>query len=481
MGGATGLADPLPYFDSKGSSCILDLWGRGPKTKMASNTQQLESEKVSVVDYYFLDGFFQSDLSDKYSCPICLSPVQREAFLTECCGKHFCFRCISRMVGTKPCPMCKAHPLVIFPNKERQREIKELSVCCPVSCKHQDVEVESSDESVDQTKKDQDMQTALMCKWIGKLSQVDAHLVEVHKEDKRWKVCCDLESLSSQQRPDGAQRKVCVFHLNQRLQEMNIGSEQHHHHHHHQIMVVPSSPEFLTTSMNPNPPTVSHYQGTNPATSPVHSQQSHSSSTQSSPLGASSTQTSSFSGQNEYTSCQYSVEISEPEATLSDSSHTTGVDGHARQDSQEAASEQVIAAQHATNMPTLAPQNSASHGTHGNVTSQSASSQPYEPPPSPPEQAQHPYHHHRGHHHHHHRHHHHRPPFGPPPHAPHVAEYGPFFQPGPRFWRGPGPRGHFHHPRHHHGHPGHHHGHPGHHHGHPGHHHGQHHHGCHNE
>lgn len=86
----------------------------------------------STVDYYFLEGLFLKNPPEKYSCPICLSSVQREAFLTQCCGTHFCLQCISRMVNaSKPCPMCKASPLAVFPNKERQREINSLQVRCP--------------------------------------------------------------------------------------------------------------------------------------------------------------------------------------------------------------------------------------------------------------------------------------------------------------------------------------------------------------
>ncbi len=89
------------------------------------------------VDFHFLEGFFVGEVPEKYSCPICLSPVQRDAFLTQCCGNHFCVQCISRMVNSrKPCPMCKTSPLLIFPNKERQREVNSLRVRCPAQLKN---------------------------------------------------------------------------------------------------------------------------------------------------------------------------------------------------------------------------------------------------------------------------------------------------------------------------------------------------------
>lgn len=83
---------------------------------------------------YYQDDLYLERPDDKFSCPICLCPVQRQAHLTECCGRHFCLSCIGRLRNeNKPCPMCKATPLAIFPNKERQREINQLRVRCPLS------------------------------------------------------------------------------------------------------------------------------------------------------------------------------------------------------------------------------------------------------------------------------------------------------------------------------------------------------------
>ena len=87
-----------------------------------------------AVDYYYQDDLYVERPDDKLSCPICLCPVQREAHLTGCCGRHFCRSCIGRLSREcKPCPMCKESPLAIFPNKERQREIKQIRVRCPLS------------------------------------------------------------------------------------------------------------------------------------------------------------------------------------------------------------------------------------------------------------------------------------------------------------------------------------------------------------
>lgn len=169
------------------------------------------------VDYYFLEGLFQAIPPVKYSCPICLSPVQREAFLTQCCGNHFCFQCISRMVkAAKSCPMCKFSPLAIFPNKERQREIKSLQVCCPAGLKDRN-------ETEDKTLGDEQT-TVMQCDWLGELGHIDDHLKDAHKDDKRWKACVEETVPPSQHGP----RKVCLFHLNQSLRQMGV-STQHHH------------------------------------------------------------------------------------------------------------------------------------------------------------------------------------------------------------------------------------------------------------
>ena len=120
-----------------------------------------------------VEGLFLEDPPEKYSCPICLSPVQREAFLTQCCGKHFCFSCISRLAEdtAKPCPMCKSSPVLIFPNKERQREIGSLLVHCPVQLQAV-VPVGDFDFT--------NPGGNCKCDWIGRFSCLSYHLKDVH-------------------------------------------------------------------------------------------------------------------------------------------------------------------------------------------------------------------------------------------------------------------------------------------------------------
>eukprot|EP00731_Ephydatia_muelleri_P007224 Em0003g1472a len=84
-------------------------------------------------DYLYDEGIYIDRIPENFSCPICLCPVQRAAHLTVCCGKHFCFDCISKVISRRDlCPMCKGNNLRVFPNKERQREVNQLRVRCPV-------------------------------------------------------------------------------------------------------------------------------------------------------------------------------------------------------------------------------------------------------------------------------------------------------------------------------------------------------------
>lgn len=82
------------------------------------------------------DEILEEELPENFSCPICLS-VQREAYLTICCGHHFCRACIEAVARARaPCPLCKYRSVTAFPNKQQQREISELRVKCPFNgCK----------------------------------------------------------------------------------------------------------------------------------------------------------------------------------------------------------------------------------------------------------------------------------------------------------------------------------------------------------
>ena len=117
----------------------------------------MASNAVSGVDIAFED--FAENVPEMFSCGICYCPVQREAHLTRCCGHHFCFECIEKVrCDTKPCPMCQETPLVVFPNKERQRDIKKLNVHCMIGQKRRDKK----------------------CEWKGELGQLAQHAHDQH-------------------------------------------------------------------------------------------------------------------------------------------------------------------------------------------------------------------------------------------------------------------------------------------------------------
>ena len=62
---------------------------------------------------------------DRYFCVIC-QHLRRDPRLSVCCGHVFCKSCIDKVKG--PCPMCRDENFVTFPNKQLDREIKNLDV-----------------------------------------------------------------------------------------------------------------------------------------------------------------------------------------------------------------------------------------------------------------------------------------------------------------------------------------------------------------
>ena len=96
--------------------------------------------------YRFTEKFVTTPL-DRYFCVICHHP-SREPHLSVCCGHVFCRSCIDKVIA--PCPMCRDENFVTFPNKQLDREIKNLDVLC--------TNVERG------------------CAWHGKLSKIDDHL-----------------------------------------------------------------------------------------------------------------------------------------------------------------------------------------------------------------------------------------------------------------------------------------------------------------
>ena len=80
----------------------------------------LYSKQQGGYDCELVDGF----LLERYQCSVCMK-LLRDARLTECCGQHFCDTCFQEK--NKTCPHCRAKSTL---NKEKIRDINQLSVCC---------------------------------------------------------------------------------------------------------------------------------------------------------------------------------------------------------------------------------------------------------------------------------------------------------------------------------------------------------------
>ena len=89
---------------------------------------------------------------DRVICKICHLP-SREPYLSVCCGYIFCKCCMNNVKASaiaNVCPVCRDEEFVTVPNKQIDREIKELHIYCS------------------NNKKD--------CKWQGELSDINSHL-----------------------------------------------------------------------------------------------------------------------------------------------------------------------------------------------------------------------------------------------------------------------------------------------------------------
>ena len=110
-------------------------------------------------DFLFEDDTFVEVVPEKFSCSVCCCRVQREAHLTRCCGHHFCFKCIDRVCRDGlSCPICKEKHVEIFPNKERQREVKSLKIKCTVHCGN----------------------STTNCEWKGQIGEYAVHVSNKH-------------------------------------------------------------------------------------------------------------------------------------------------------------------------------------------------------------------------------------------------------------------------------------------------------------
>jgi len=96
-------------------------------------------------DYQFIDT-----VQDVFICNICHLP-SRDPCLSVCCGHLFCSSYLNNGVTViKICPMCRSKKFTTFPNKQADREVKNLHVLCPNKKKG--------------------------CDWVGELRAVSEHL-----------------------------------------------------------------------------------------------------------------------------------------------------------------------------------------------------------------------------------------------------------------------------------------------------------------
>ena len=239
-----------------------------------SNGNNSEPEEV---DYFYLEGFFAETPSDKFSCPICLCPVQRKAYLTECCGRHFCHECIQKLVtGHQSCPMCKSFPLSIFPNKERQREINALAVSCPVNVvdsKENDGKghtvggkARSKDSTSDaadgrrsgfgeamKSEENGSSTSCGVCDWKGELCQLENHLKAKHADDKRFRVAEKEPTPPSRPRRFSFEDYLGMsYHLAEHLGTIEVRSSPQHRHRLLSDFIVDQSSEESSDELDEN-------------------------------------------------------------------------------------------------------------------------------------------------------------------------------------------------------------------------------------
>ncbi len=104
--------------------------------------------RLSNEDY----KFFVNTVPEKLTCSICTN-VLSDPRLTECCGQHFCQKCLQswfKKHRNKTCPHCRQNDFVHILDKPVQREINQLKVRCS---HHKEG-----------------------CEWVGELGDLQTHL-----------------------------------------------------------------------------------------------------------------------------------------------------------------------------------------------------------------------------------------------------------------------------------------------------------------
>ena len=96
--------------------------------------------------------FLESPPAD-YECPIC-QLILRDPHIVDCCGYKYCNQCITRISNAnKPCPMCQAKDFRTMQERQLQRKISDLIICCP--------------------------EKKQGCPWTGEIRNLDNHLSSI--------------------------------------------------------------------------------------------------------------------------------------------------------------------------------------------------------------------------------------------------------------------------------------------------------------
>ena len=135
--------------------------------------------KIGGYDYHFV-----KEPPDTTVCVICQLP-SRDPYLSVCCGHVFCKSCLDSakkavaVVATN-CPMCRSEGFAVFPNRQIDRVVRSLHICC--------------------TNKEKG------CKWQGEVNYISDHL---GRSDG-----CDFEDVRcSNKCGEIVQRQYLVSHM----------------------------------------------------------------------------------------------------------------------------------------------------------------------------------------------------------------------------------------------------------------------------
>ena len=73
---------------------------------------------------------FVDTVPDDLYCKKC-ALVARKLVITECCGKSYCYSCITEVLDqARHCPACKDDNFTVFQHKKSQKKINSLHVYC---------------------------------------------------------------------------------------------------------------------------------------------------------------------------------------------------------------------------------------------------------------------------------------------------------------------------------------------------------------